>query len=119
MGGGSTPPSGTRINIYNRTMKNKNILYITIATVLILLIPFVGTTLNRFGISTGWSWQFGDYIMMGTLLFGTGLVLDLIDRNFKKPVYRIALFVIAIMALITIWAQLAVGAVSQVLGIFF
>ena len=54
-------------------------------------------------------WTLSDFIVGGALLFGTGLIIDLIVRNIKNTTYRYILAIIALIVLILIWIELAVG----------
>lgn len=82
----------------------KNIIRITIVVGLILLVPLVLTLLGSGVDGEGWHWTLGDFIVMGALLFGTGLAIDFAARKITHPVYRV-LAVIAIVALfLLIWA---------------
>jgi hypothetical protein len=83
-------------------MQSKNILYILLGTVGILLIPLIAM---QFTDEVNWS--AGDFVVMGALLFGTGLLLDLVRREAGK--YRMAGTVAVIVLFLYIWAELAVG----------
>jgi hypothetical protein len=54
-------------------------------------------------------WTLSDFVVAGFLLFGTGLVVELIIRKVKTRPYRITLVVALLLALFLIWAELAVG----------
>ena len=70
---------------------------------LILIIPLVSMwPLDEF------DWGFGDFVIMGALIFGTGLALEWVLRRVDKK--RRLLSVIAIIiAFFLLWAELAVG----------
>ena len=53
------------------------------------------------------NWDLFDFIIMGILLFGTGLLLDLIIR--KAGHYRVIGVVVVILLFLYLWAELAVG----------
>jgi hypothetical protein len=55
-----------------------------LVTALILLIPLLG---DRF---YGWGWEFPAFVRVGALLFGTGLIYELITRNVDTIAYRAA-----------------------------
>ncbi|GEP97194.1 hypothetical protein [Chitinophaga cymbidii] len=84
--------------------QNKRLLGILIAAALLLLIPLVAM---QFTAEVNWS-PF-DFIVAGVLLFGTGLLCELVIRNVKKTEYRIAIVVGILAALVLIWIELAVG----------
>ena len=69
---------------YNEEMQKRNIIRIAGVVGAILLIPLFG---NIF--VDGWNWGVLDFIVMGTLLFVTGLALDLAVRKIHKPIYRV------------------------------
>ena len=54
-------------------------------------------------------WGAFDFLVMGILLFGTGLAVELILRKVRKKEHRIALVVIILLGAILVWAELAVG----------
>lgn len=88
----------------DENMKSKNIIRPLLVTLLMLLIPVFG---NQF--VDGWNWSLGDFIIMGALIFGTGLLVELAVRKIKKREHRyIAVFLI-IFALVWLWVELAVG----------
>lgn len=79
----------------------KRITRIAIVIGLILLIPVFG----NFYIE-GWNWSFGDFIVMGMLLFVTGLAIDFAVRKFTITAHRVfAIFSIVVMFLL-IWASM-------------
>jgi hypothetical protein len=84
--------------------QNKRLIAIFLTAGLILLIPFIAM---RFTSEVNWS--LFDFVVAGTLLFGTGLTIELLIRNVKKINYRIALIVAILLALLLVWAELAVG----------
>ena len=54
-------------------------------------------------------WSASDFLIMGVLLFGTGLGCELILRTVRNTEYRIALCAGVLLALFLVWAELAVG----------
>ena len=54
-------------------------------------------------------WGSFDFIVMGTLLFGTGLALELVLRKVKETNYRIAFCVAILLICLLTWAEMAVG----------
>lgn len=77
---------------------------ILLAAGLILLIPFIAM---QFTAEVNWSPA--DFLVMGFLLFGTGLTAERIFRKVKKTEHRIALCAVLLMTFFLIWAELAVG----------
>jgi hypothetical protein len=84
---------------------------IALVVALILMVPLVAM---RFTDEVQWGAL--DFAVMGILLFATGLVLDLIVRKVRSTSARIALSLVTIGVLFVIWAELAVDAVSQLIG---
>lgn len=73
-----------------------------LVTVGILLIPLLGK----------WPWGVLDFMVMGAVIFATGCLLAYVAQNVdpKKRVYAVAAVVCGFFI---IWAELAVGLVSQ------
>ena len=84
--------------------QNKRLLIIVLSVVLILLIPLIAMQF-----SSEVNWTLIDFIIAGVLLFGTGLILELISKKIKKKGNRIVLIIIILGLLILIWLELAVG----------
>lgn len=55
------------------------------------------------------NWNLFDFLIMGILLFGTGLLCEFILRKVKSRGDRIALCVLILFLFFLIWAELAVG----------
>ncbi len=55
------------------------------------------------------NWTLFDFVVMGILLLGTGLMCELVLRRVKKIGHRIAICGALLLALLIIWAELAVG----------
>ena len=55
------------------------------------------------------NWKFGDFIILGILLLGTGLLCELVLRKIQKPQHRVLICGILVLALFLVWAELAVG----------
>ncbi|RZL44625.1 MAG: hypothetical protein EOP00_19475 [Pedobacter sp.] len=55
------------------------------------------------------NWDFKDFIAAGVLLLSAGLAIELVIRNVKANTTKTVLFVIILLALFLIWAELAVG----------
>lgn len=84
--------------------RNKRLISIVLTVALLLLIPFIAM---QFTDEVNWS--LSDFILMGSLLLGTGLLCELVIRNVKKKEYRIVLIATILIALLLIWLELAVG----------
>ncbi|MCD6011339.1 MAG: rane protein [Flavipsychrobacter sp.] len=86
------------------TTSNKRLTGILIAATTLLLIPLVAMQFTN-----EVDWKAGDFIIMGTLLYGTGLACEFVLRKVKGTGYRIAMCAIILVLLFLIWAELAVG----------
>ncbi len=85
-------------------MKNKRLkIIITIATI-ILFIPFIAMQFTN-----EVNWNFSDFVVAGLLLFGTGLLVELVLRKAKKLNYRIIAIIVIVIIFLLTWAELAVG----------
>jgi len=85
-------------------MKNKRLIIILAAMSVILLIPFIAM---QFTDEVDWS--FRDFAIMGVLLYGTGLLCELVLRKVKTVQNRILICGAVVLAFLLIWAELAVG----------
>lgn len=85
-------------------MKNKRLIIILAVVALLLLIPFIAM---QFTDEVKWSGF--DFLVMGILLLGTGLICEWILRKVKTRQNRIILCIAAIAVLILTWMELAVG----------
>ncbi|MEX2349985.1 MAG: hypothetical protein WD554_03835 [Flavobacteriaceae bacterium] len=85
-------------------MKNKRLIGILSAIVLLLLIPFVAMQFT-----TEVDWDVRDFIIAAVLLLGTGLTAEAVMRNIKNKNVQYGLIALILMALFLIWAELAVG----------
>ena len=50
-----------------------------------------------------------DFVVAGSLLIGTSFGIEFIIRRITKPSHQIILAMIALLALILLWVELAVG----------
>lgn len=82
----------------------KSIIRVTLVTALILLIPLVAMQFTD-----EVKWDVRDFVVIGTLLLGTGFGLELIVRKISNVNYRIALCALLVIAFLLIWVDLAVG----------
>ena len=81
---------------------------------ILLLIAFVCNF-----IVDGWYWGPLDFVVLGILLFVTGLSLEYVIATIKQPLPRILACSAIVFILIAIWTELAVDAVSQLLAWFY
>ena len=85
-------------------MNNKRLTFILITATILLLIPLVAMQFSE-----EVNWTLADFLVAGVLLYGTGLLCELILRKVKKVKLRIALCIAIIIVLLLIWAEMAVG----------
>ena len=88
----------------NVMSKNKRLAIIILAVPALLMIPLVGMQF-----SDEIDWSLLDFMVMGVLLLGAGLALELVLRKVPHKTNRIALVVIITIAFLLIWIELAVG----------
>lgn len=86
------------------TFQNKRLIAILLGAALILSIPLVAMQFTD-----EVKWGLLDFTIMGVLLFGTGLMCELVLRFVQKAEYRIVLCGAILVALFLVWAELAVG----------
>jgi hypothetical protein len=85
-------------------MKNTRLTIILAAASTLLLIPLVAMQFTN-----EVNWSASDFIIMGILLFGTGIICELILRKFTTLKKRIIVCGLVLFGFFLIWAELAVG----------
>ncbi len=85
-------------------MQNKRLIGIVLTVALLLLIPLVAMQFTE-----EVNWSLSDFVVMGVLLLGTGLMCELVMRKVNKIKYRIAICGALLAVLVIIWIELAVG----------
>lgn len=55
------------------------------------------------------NWSLFDFVVAGVLLSGTGLLIELVICKVRGTGYRLAICAVVLLALLIIWAELAVG----------
>ena len=86
------------------TKQNKRLATIIITATALLLIPLVAMNFTD-----EVNWKVFDFLVAGILLIGTGLIFEFILRKIRTIQYRILFITGLLLALILIWAELAVG----------
>lgn len=86
------------------TLLIKPLLYVALATALILLVPFVAMQFNQ-----DVDWSAADFVIMGALLFSTGLAYVLLTTQRGNAAYRLAVAAALGTGLLLTWVNLAVG----------
>ncbi len=85
-------------------MKNKRTKIIIYAILIILLLPLVAMQFTD-----EVNWNFLDFKVAAALLLGTAFMCEFVIRKVQKRKLRIALCMAILVALLLIWAELAVG----------
>lgn len=84
--------------------QNRRLIAIVLTVVFLLLIPF---TAMQFTDEV--DWKLSDFVLMGFLLLGTGLLCEYVMRKVKNMDYRIGIIAVILVVVFLIWAELAVG----------
>lgn len=82
--------------------------YVAFATAAILVAPLVAMQFTE-----EVNWGLLDFIVMGLLLFGTGITYIMISRISESAAYRTAVGVAVVAILLLIWVNLAVGIIGS------
>jgi len=82
----------------------QSIIRVTLGTALILLIPLIAMQFT-----SEMNWDLFDFIVMGALLFGTGLIYEFLIRKLKNQTHRIIAATVLVLLFLLVWADLAVG----------
>lgn len=82
----------------------KRIHYILLAVPILLAIPLTGTM-----VSESVQWDSFDFLVMGILLLGAGLLLEWILRRVSRTSSRGVWILLLALAFLLLWAELAVG----------
>lgn len=91
-----------------RSNLKKPVLWVVLATLSLLLIPFVSMQFTN-----EVDWSAGDFIIMGALLFSAGLAWVLLTRFAGNLIYKAAVSIALGTTLVMIWANLAVGLIGS------
>ena len=77
--------------------------------ILLTVISLLFTPLIAMQFTSEVNWSGSDFLIMGILLFGTGILCEFILRFFATRKQRLIFCGIAILAFLLIWAEMAVG----------
>ena len=108
------PKMPTPDNLEMKTMKRirrsirHQMWYVAFATASILMLPLVAMLFTN-----EVNWSLFDFIVMGILLFGTGLTYVLISKISDSMAYRTAVGVAVVAGFLLIWVNLAVGIIGS------
>ncbi len=94
----------THTDTMELTHQNKRLITILAVALSILSIPLIAM-----GFTNEVHWSIFDFLVVGILLIGTGLVLEFILRKIKTLRYRIILGIALFAVLLMVWVELAVG----------
>lgn len=99
------PPSDLEMKALRRIRRSvrRQMAYVALGTAAFLMIPL----LARF------PWSLGDFIVMGALLFGTGLAYVFISRLSDNTAYRAAVGLAVATGFLLVWVNLAVGIIGS------
>ncbi|PTX42189.1 hypothetical protein C8P64_2608 [Christiangramia gaetbulicola] len=86
-------------------MKSTRLIIILAIAATILSIPFFAMQLGAEGVD----WDIRDFIIMGILLFSTGLAIEFALSRLRTMKSRIIACALILFGLFLIWAELAVG----------
>jgi len=84
--------------------QNKRLIGIVLSAGLLLLVPLIAMQFTN-----EVDWKLTDFVIMGTLLLGTGLTCEFVLRKVKNSEYRLLICGAVLIAFLLIWAELAVG----------
>jgi Kef-type K+ transport system membrane component KefB len=85
-------------------LMDKSFVRVGLATVGILLVPLIGMQ-----VSSDWNWDASDFVIVGVLVFSTGMMIEFVRKNVRNNTHRIALIVALVLAFLYMYAELAVG----------
>ncbi len=55
------------------------------------------------------NWSVFDFIIAGVLLFGTGILCEIVLQRVKKKEHRLAICALVLLIFLLIWIEIAVG----------
>lgn len=84
-----------------------------IVVAIVLIIPLVLTLLGSGVDGDGWHWTFFDFVFMGTILFGACVVYELVAGKMNNGLYRKAVGLSVVTAVLLVWINAAVGIIGQ------
>lgn len=75
---------------------------------LVLMVPAIAMRLTN-----EVDWSFFDFVFMGVLLFGAGLVYELVGRKMNNKIYRAAVGLTVVTSVLLVWVNGAVGIIGD------
>ena len=85
-------------------MQNKRLIIIVLIVLFLLLIPLIAMQFTD-----EVNWEITDFIIAGGLLFGAGMISEIVMRKIKNSNYKVILLGAILIIVILIWIELAVG----------
>ena len=85
-------------------MQNKRLTIIVLIVLFLLLIPLIAMQFTD-----EVNWEITDFIIAGGLLFGAGMISEIVMRKIKNSNYKVILLGAILIIVILIWIELAVG----------
>lgn len=92
----------------NREKLTKSIIWLALITGAVLLMPLIAMQFT-----TEVNWTLSDFIVMGFLIFGTGITYLLITKKSADLMFRIAVAATCATGFLLIWMNLAVGIIGS------
>ena len=96
-----------------KIIERKRLKFILLFIIFLLFIPLIAMQFTN-----EVDWTIFDFFVAGILLFGTGLIFNLVVKKIKNIKYRIVISVALLIILLLIWAELAVGIFGTKSGSF-
>lgn len=91
-----------------RSSIRRQMWFVALATSAVLMVPLVAMLFTN-----EVNWDLFDFVAMGSLLFGSGLMYVLISRKLDNIAYRTAVGVAVVAGILLIWVNLAVGIIGS------
>ena len=85
-------------------MQNKRLIIIFLILSFLLLIPIIAM---QFTDEVNWTTT--DFIIAGSLLYGAGMISEIVLRKIKSLNHKVGLLSTILIVVILIWIELAVG----------
>lgn len=95
--------------------QKKEIIRLTAITLAILSVPFLAMIFDWQVQDPGnpvpeqVNWNLADFIAMGSLIFGTGLIYEFLKHRFGTGVYRFMFGIVLLALFCLVWVELSVG----------
>ena len=104
------PPDDLEMKTIKRIRRSirRQILYVAVITASLLMIPLLAML-----VTDEVNWTLLDFAVMGALLLGTGLTFVFISRKSPGIVYKIAVGIAVLAALLLVWVTIAVGIIGS------